>query len=176
LQNDEIEIPPPIISDLDSDEESVTARLEQLYGKSAARKLRESRVGIIGCSGTGSPAIECLARAGVGEFVIVDYQRFGRSNLERIHGSRFAHTQRNPLPYKVELMAEMIWEINSAARVMAFVGNILDDEILGELLRCDLLLGAPTRIMGAQLLATLPHGILCQQLMWELCRRSRRKK
>jgi molybdopterin/thiamine biosynthesis adenylyltransferase len=112
-----------------------------LYGKSAARKLPESRVGIIGCSGTGSPAIECLARAGVGEFVIVDYQRFDRSNLERIHGSRFAHTQRNPLPYKIELMAEMIWEINPSARITAFVGNILDEEVLGELLRCDLLLG-----------------------------------
>jgi hypothetical protein len=61
--------------------------------------------------------------------------------LERIHGSRFAHTQRNPLPYKVELMTEMIWEINPAARIIAFVGNILDDEILSELLRCDLLLG-----------------------------------
>ena len=141
LQNDEIEIPKPNISDSDCAEESVTARLEQLYGKSAARKLPESRVGIIGCSGTGSPAIECLARAGVGEFVIVDYQRFDRSNLERIHGSRFAHTQRNPLPYKIELMAEMIWEINPSARITAFVGNILDEEVLGELLRCDLLLG-----------------------------------
>jgi len=142
---------------LDSDEESVTARLEQLYGKSAARKLRESRVGIIGCSGTGSPAIECLARAGVGEFVIVDYQRFGRSNLERIHGSRFAHTQRNPLPYKVELMAEMIgksiqrhgsWHSLEISLMMKFLANFC-------VVICCLV--APTRIMGAQLLATLPH-------------------
>ena len=141
LQNDEIEMPQPIIHDSNNGEESLTARLEELYGKSAAQKLPKSRVGIIGCSGTGSPAIECFARAGVGEFVIVDYQRFGRSNLERIHGSRFAHTQRNLLPYKVELMAEMIWEINPAARITVFVGNILDDEVLNELLRCDLLLG-----------------------------------
>src|SRR6266566_418012 len=121
-------------------EESVTARLEELYGPNAA-KLRGGRVGVVGCSGTGSPAIECLARAGVGEFVIVDYRRFGRSNLERIHGSRFEHTKRNPLPYKVELMAEMIWEINPATKITAFVGNILDDEVINELLRCDVLLG-----------------------------------
>jgi len=142
LQNDEIEISKTTVSALESEgEESVTARLEQLYGTDAAKKLRGSRVGIIGCSGTGSPAIECLARAGISDFVIVDYQRFGRSNLERMHGSRFAHAQRKPLPYKVAVMAEMIWEINPAARITVFVGNILDDEVLGELLRCDLLLG-----------------------------------
>lgn len=161
LKNDEIEMPEPMVFNSGSeDQESVTARLEQLYGKNAAQKLRESRVGIIGCSGTGSPAIECLARAGVSEFVIVDYQRFGRSNLERIHGSRFAHTQQNPLPYKVELMAEMIWEINPAARVTAFVGNILDEEILGELLRCDLLLGCTDTHHGRAALGDIASRFL----------------
>ncbi len=85
--------------------ESVTARLELLYGSGAAERLRASRVAVIGCSGTGSPAIECLARAQVGEFVLVDYQAFGPSNLERMHGSRFAHTRQQPLPFKVALMA-----------------------------------------------------------------------
>ncbi len=139
LRNAEIEM--PLITSVCQSEDSVTARLEQLYGSDASCKLRESSVGIIGCSGTGSPAIECLARAHVGEFVIVDYQRFGLSNLERMRGSKFAHTKRTPLPYKVEMMAEMIWEINPSAKITVFVGNILDDEVLNELLRCDLLLG-----------------------------------
>lgn len=140
--------------------ESLTARLEELYGSDAASKLQASRVGVIGCSGTGSPAIECLARAGVGEFMIVDFQRFGRSNLERIHGSRLEHTKQNPLPYKVELMAAMIWEINPRAIITALVGNILDHEVVNELLRCDLLLGCTDTHHGRAALSDLATRFL----------------
>ncbi|HUA68222.1 MAG TPA: ThiF family adenylyltransferase, partial [Candidatus Saccharimonadales bacterium] len=158
LQNDKTERPTTIIPA--GYEESVTARLEELCGGNAAQKLRESRAGIIGCSGTGSPAIECLARAQVGEFVIVDYQRFGSSNLERMHGSRFEHTQLNPMPYKVELMAQMIWEINPAAKITAFVGNILDEEVLDELLRCDILLGCTDTQHGRAALSDIATRFL----------------
>jgi len=160
VMNAEMEL--PAMENIGSEterEESVTARLEELYGPNAA-KLRGGRVGVIGCSGTGSPVIECLARAGVGEFVIVDYQRFGRSNLERIHGSRLEHTKRNPLPYKVELMAEMIWEINPVAKIIAFVGNILDDEVINELLRCDLLLGCTDTHHGRAAMSDLATRFL----------------
>ncbi|MDD5141785.1 MAG: ThiF family adenylyltransferase [Verrucomicrobiales bacterium] len=157
------EIEPPFLANLNDKAESgesVIARFEELYGSIAAAKLRGSRIAIIGCSGTGSPAIECLARAGVSEFVIADYQRFGKSNLERIHGSRFAHTKRNPLPYKVELMAEMIWEINPSAKITAFVGNILDDEVVNEMLRCDLLLGCTDTHHGRAALSDLATRFL----------------
>ena len=149
-----------LISNENESVESLTARLEELYGKIAAGKLRASRVAIIGCSGTGSPAIECLARAGVGEFVIVDYQRLGRSNLERVHGSRLAHTKRTPLPYKVEVMAEMIWEINPAAKITVFVGNILDDEVINDVLRCDLVLGCTDTYHGRAALSDLATRFL----------------
>ena len=121
--------------------ESVTARLEMLLGDASAARLRCATVGVIGCSGTGSPAIEVLARAGVGSFVLVDPQRFAASNLERLHGSTIAHARAQELPYKVAIMAQMIREINPAAKVTAIVGNVLDDFVLDELLRADLVLG-----------------------------------
>ncbi len=140
--------------------ESVTARLELLYGSGAAERLRASRVAVIGCSGTGSPAIECLARAQVGEFVLVDYQPFGPSNLERMHGSSFAHTRQQPLPFKVALMGQMIWEINPTARIQAWVGNILDGAVMDELLHCDLLLGCTDTHHGRAALGDLATRFL----------------
>ena len=120
--------------------ESVTARLETLLGRASAQRLCDATVAVVGCSGTGSPAIEALARAGVGHFVLVDPQRFAASNLERMHGSTFADaTVENP-PYKVEIMTRMIHEINPVADVTPIVGNILDELVLDEMLRADLIL------------------------------------
>jgi hypothetical protein len=103
--------------------------------------MRNATIGIIGGSGTGSPAAHVLARPGVGNFVLVDPQRFEDSNLERMHGSLWEHVKLKSKPYKVELVAQLIRSIDPNAKVTAFAGNILHDNVLDELLRCDLLLG-----------------------------------
>lgn len=117
-----------------------TERLRALMGLASERRLRSAVVGVIGCSGTGSPAIEVLARAGVGGFVLVDPERLSPSNLERMHGAFWRHLILAELPLKVDLMREMIAEINPAARVTAFVGNVLHENVFHELLQCDLVL------------------------------------
>ncbi len=116
-------------------------RLASVMGMPSLRRLQSAVVGVVGCSGTGSPAIEVLARAQVGEFVLVDPQRFGTSNLERIHGSVFKDSEGPEFPYKVDLMRKMILEINPDARVTTFVGNILHENVIDELVRCDIALG-----------------------------------
>jgi hypothetical protein len=63
------------------------ARAGAVLGESSLKRLAAATVGIVGCSGTGSPATHVLARGGVGGFVVVDPQRFEESNLERLHGS-----------------------------------------------------------------------------------------
>ncbi len=142
----------------EADTES-TERLQSLIGKASARRLRGATVGIIGCSGTGSPAIHVLARAGVGGFVLVDPERFSPSNLERLHGSYHRHVAEKPL--KVELMRDLITEINPAARVTGFVGNVLHENVLHELLRCDLLVGCVDTYHGRVALSDLAtHHLL----------------
>lgn len=122
-------------------EESTIARLESLLGRAASKRLSKAKVGIIGCSGTGSPVAELLARAGIQHFVLVDPQYFAPSNLERMHGSRFADAQaRSPLT-KVEIAARHIREINPNAEMTCLQGNILDEMVLDALLECDLLMG-----------------------------------
>jgi len=137
------------------------ARLISLLGVPSAARLRRSNVGIIGCSGTGSPAAHVLARAGVGNFVLVDPQRFDDSNLERLHGSQWEHVEHNSKPYKVELVGALISSINPNASITAFAGNILHDNVLDELLRCDLLIGCTdTQHARAKLSDVAKHYLL----------------
>lgn len=128
--------------------ETTDARLRSLFGDRAAARLRGATVGVIGCSGTGSPAVEVLGRAGVGEFVLVDPQRVSASNHERMHGMREEHLSLSPLPYKVDVLRRMLVEINPKIRVTSFVGNILHEAVLDELVRCDVILGCTDTFHG----------------------------
>lgn len=115
-----------------------TARLKELMGECSGR-LTKAAVGVIGCSGTGSPAVHILVRAGVRRFVLVDPEFFSPSNHERMHGSTFHDLKTKP--FKIEILRRMILDINPEAEVTIIRGNVLYDTVLDELLRCDLLLG-----------------------------------
>ncbi len=143
----------------DAAESSVTSailnRWERLIGRNVCQRLRNAAIGIVGCSGTGSPAVEILARSQIGNFVVLDEQRADLSNLERIHGSRLPDVTAAEPPFKVELMKRMILEINPDANVTMFVGNVLDDGVLDELCRCDILIGCTDTIHGRARLSDL---------------------
>ena len=145
-------------------EESATARLEEVFGKRSAARLRHATVGVIGCSGTGSPAVHVLARAGVGEFVLVDPERLARSNLERLHGSYPKDLEGEKPPLKVELIRRMIASINPAASIRCLVGNVLHENVVDELLRCDLVLGCVDSHHGRAALSDLARHYLLPAL------------
>jgi molybdopterin/thiamine biosynthesis adenylyltransferase len=118
-------------------------RFEQIYGAQAATRLRNARVTIIGTSGTGSPAAHVLARAGVENVVLIDPQRLAKSNLERLHGSYEAHfaNAEAEVPFKIEVVRDLIKAINPRANVTCIAGNILQplarDHVVGsDLLIC----------------------------------------
>ena len=102
-------------------------------------RLSNSVVGIVGCSGTGSPAIHVLARAGVCRFVLIDPELFAPSNLERMHGSTWGDLKTKPP--KVEILRRLILKINPKAEVTIIRGNVLDENVLDQLLLCNLVLG-----------------------------------
>src|SRR6185312_7958548 len=58
-----VSVPAHLMLKQSEEEESATARLASLFGKRAERRLQFSTVGLIGCSGTGSPAAEIFGRA-----------------------------------------------------------------------------------------------------------------
>jgi hypothetical protein len=114
-----------------------TERLTELLGKRSGR-LANSVVGVVGCSGTGSPAVHVLVRAGVRRFVLVDPEFFAPSNHERMHGSTWHDLETKPL--KIEILRRLVLEINPDAEVVIIRGNVLNESVLDELLRCDLVL------------------------------------
>ncbi len=118
-------------------EDEYRERFEQIYGADAAARLRDARIAIIGTSGTGSPAAHVLARAGVNNFVLIDPQQLGKSNLERLHGSYDAHFAKGEAqaPLKVAVVRDLIMAINPKANVTCIAGNILQplarDHVIG---------------------------------------------
>lgn len=89
------------------------SRTELLIGPEAIRRLAASKVAVFGIGGVGSFAVEALARAGIGSFVLVDDDLICLTNLNRqIHATR--KTVGQP---KVEMMAQRILEINPKAQV-----------------------------------------------------------
>lgn len=133
---------------LDAGAESPTARLQAVMGSGSEQRLRNAIVGVAGNSGTGSPAVETLARARLGEFVVVDPQRLSPSNLERMHGSEWRHLELREMPFKAGLMREMIRSVNPEASVAALLGNLLHPNVVDELVRCDFVLGCTDTVHG----------------------------
>jgi len=115
-------------------------RLHRLYGDAAATRLLNSTVVIAGCSGTGAPAANVLARAGVGRFILVDPERLEKSNLERVHGSYARHFEERPYPFKVETLRDLILKINPTADITAIVGNIVQPFVRDHIVTADLLI------------------------------------
>jgi len=140
--------------------ESPTARIQSLMGAQSQMRLQNSTIGVVGNSGTGSPAVLVLARARVGNFVVVDPQRLSTSNLERLQGSEWQHLSLNPLPYKAALMREMIHSINPDANVVPMVGNVLHPNVIDQLLRCDFILGCTDSVHGRVALDELARHYL----------------
>lgn len=75
--------------------------------------LLKSRAGVVGAGGLGGLAVELLARMGVGRIVVVDYDRFSESNLNR----QLLSVEANLGESKVEAARKRAAEINSSVEV-----------------------------------------------------------
>lgn len=124
-------------------DESRYARLTAAFGRQAAERLGRSTVAVIGAGGTGSAAIEVLARAGVGRLVVVDPDVVESSNLERLHGSWPVHAKSHTP--KVELAREHVQRINPEIEVIPIVGRLPQKEVVDAVLRADVALGCTDR-------------------------------
>ncbi|MEG1528174.1 MAG: ThiF family adenylyltransferase [Clostridia bacterium] len=58
-------------------------RTELLIGKENLAKLASSRIAVFGLGGVGGYVVEALARAGVGELILIDSDKIDISNLNR---------------------------------------------------------------------------------------------
>lgn len=58
-------------------------RFEALIGKDKLSQLTKKRIAIFGIGGVGSYALEAIARSGIGNIIICDFDRFEVSNINR---------------------------------------------------------------------------------------------
>lgn len=99
------------------------SRTELLIGKNGLEKLNKSKVAIFGIGGVGSFVVEALARAGVGNFILVDNDEVALSNLNR----QIIATTKTIGKSKVEVAKERILEINPDANVEVYQEFFMPD-------------------------------------------------
>ena len=92
------------------------SRTEMLIGNEGMEKLADAKVAVFGLGGVGSYVCEGLARSGVGNFILVDFDKIDESNINR----QLIATEKTIGMYKVDLMKERILDINPEANVEAY--------------------------------------------------------
>ena len=89
------------------------SRTELLIGKEGTEKLQKAKVAIFGIGGVGSFVVEGLARAGVGNFILVDNDDICLTNLNR----QIIATHKTLGMSKVEVAKQRILDINPNAKI-----------------------------------------------------------
>ncbi len=128
-------------------------RHAQLFGSGTTRRLREMSVAVIGCSGTGSPVIEQLARLGVGRLVIIDPDRVEEKNLNRIlNATREDAYLRRP---KVEVMARAIAAMGFGTELEIIADDLATPRAVKAVGECDVIFGCMDGVEGRHILNRL---------------------
>ena len=128
-------------------------RVAQTFGSGTYDRLRNLRIGVVGCSGTGSPLIEQLARNCVGTLVLVDPDRVEEKNLNRVLNATMEDAQRGRL--KVDVAARAIGNMGLGAVVETHPRNIFDADTGRAVAGCDVIFGCVDSIDGRHLLNRL---------------------
>lgn len=89
------------------------SRTELLIGKDALDKLAKSKVMVFGVGGVGSFTVEALARAGVGNLILVDDDTVCLTNLNRQIHATYKTISKN----KVEVIKERVLSVNRNCNV-----------------------------------------------------------
>jgi len=92
------------------------SRTELLIGTEGIEQLRKAKVAIFGIGGVGSYAVEALARAGIGHLILVDYDKYDITNINRQLGASHSTIGQ----YKVDVMKQRILDINPNAIVETY--------------------------------------------------------
>jgi len=111
-----------------------------ITGRGALSQLSKMRVGVVGASGTGSLVTELLARAGVGEIVLFDFDRLEGPNLNRVLHSRRCDADSSA--DKATRLANAINALGLPTRVTVVeTGDVRREDVALELRGCNLIFG-----------------------------------
>lgn len=112
-------------------------RTEKIIGKNNINKLKNTSVLIVGVGGVGGSCLEMLARSGIGNITIVDYDIFEESNLNR----QILSLEDNIGECKTTVAKKRVKSINSDI-IVEEINKKLDDLVINEIPRTDYIIDA----------------------------------
>jgi len=118
-------------------DDSFLDRQIQAIGQGNQKILSSLEIGIVGLGGTGSNVAEQLVRMGVKKLVLVDLDRFEKTNLSRLYGSAWKDTSRKR--FKTDLVTSYLEKINPDISCRKINKSVLTNEALLELSNCDII-------------------------------------
>lgn len=96
--------------------------LAKRQGRELLERFQNASVAVCGLGGLGSCIALCLARAGIGKLILIDYDRVDLSNL---HRQQYKPKQIGL--FKTDALAENLKEINPYIRLETITEKITDD-------------------------------------------------
>jgi molybdopterin-synthase adenylyltransferase len=128
-------------------------------GAEGQRRLGAARVLVVGCGALGSAQVETLARAGVGELIVVDRDFVEESNLQR--QTMFAEQDARGRVPKAVAAARRVAEINSEVRCTPEVTHVNNSNVERLVRAADLVLDGTDNFATRYLLndACVKHGV-----------------
>lgn len=100
-------------------------RFELLVGSKNIEKINNTKVLVLGLGGVGSYALESIVRSGIGNVVIVDYDKIDITNL-----NRQLMTNHNNIGFlKTEVWKERIKDINPNCKVEVIEKKLTKDDV-----------------------------------------------
>lgn len=128
-------------------------RVAQTFGSGTYDRLRKLRIAVVGCSGTGSPLIEQLARNCVGSLLLVDPDCVEEKNLNRILNATMGDAL-NQRP-KVDVAARAIRAMGLGTVVETYHRSLFDPDAVRAVAGCDVVFGCMDSVDGRHLLNKL---------------------
>ena len=128
-------------------------RVAQAFGEGTYQLLKDLKIGVVGCSGTGSLVVEQLSRNCIGSLVLVDPDRIEVKNLNRIPQATMEDALAKK--FKVDVLARNIATMGFGTRVKTFPNDLYTYNVVKALSSCDILFGCMDSIDGRHLLNKL---------------------
>ena len=128
-------------------------------GEEGQRRMRASRVLVVGCGALGSAQVEMLARAGVGRLRVVDRDFVEESNLQR--QTMFTEADARERVPKAVAAARRVAEINSDVECAGEVADVSASNVERLVEGCDVVLDGTDNFATRFLLndACVKHGV-----------------
>ncbi|MDX8469754.1 ThiF family adenylyltransferase [Mesorhizobium sp. VK23B] len=124
-------------------------RQEAAFGEPFNEKLKSLRVAIVGGGGTGSSVATLIARAGVGELIVIDGDLLEESNLNRVRGYRRCDIGES----KAATLARYIRDLGLILTVVAIEAYVNESpEAVDAVSSADLVFGCTDDVAGREVL------------------------